>query len=123
MIQGVVNSAYEPIVRLAVQGPSGPGREVEAVVDTGFNAFLSLPSSLVTELGLPFVTRASAFLADGTQVRFDVYYVTVTWDGQPRHVYVHMSDTTPLIGMRLLDRHNLNIAVEDGGSVVIQAKE
>lgn len=31
--------------------------------------------------------------------------------------------TTPLVGMRMLDRHNLNIDVEDGGRVVIQAKE
>ncbi len=123
MIQGVVNSAYEPIVRLAVQGPSGQGREVEAVVDTGFNAFLSLPSPLVTELGLPFVTRASAFLADGTQVRFDVYYVTVLWDGQPRQVYAHISDATPLIGMRLLDSHDLSIQVRSGGRVVIEAGE
>ena len=30
---------------------------------------------------------------------------------------------TPLVGMLLLDRHNLSIAIEDGGSVVIQAKE
>ncbi len=122
MIEGVVNSAYEPVVRLAVQGPSGQGREVDAVVDTGFNAFLSLPSSLVTELELPFVTRTSAFLADGTRVRFNVYYVTVLWDGQPRQVYVHMSDATPLLGMALLDSHNLNIDVEDRGRVAIERK-
>ena len=119
----MVNAAYEPIVSLAVQGPPGPGREIEAVVDTGFNAFLSLPSSLVTELELPFVTSTSAFLADGTQVRFNVYDVTVLWDGQTRHVYVHMSDTTPLVGMRLLDSHSLNLEVESGGRVVIQARE
>ena len=29
----------------------------------------------------------------------------------------------PLVGMRLLDRHNLNMDVEDGGRVVIQARE
>ena len=33
------------------------------------------------------------------------------------------ADTTPLVGMRLLDRHNLNMDVEDGGRVVIQARE
>ncbi len=122
MIEGVVNSAYEPIVRLVVQGPAGLIREVEAVVDTGFNAFLSLPSSLVTELELPFVTRTSAFLADGTLARFNVYYVTVLWDGQPRQVYVHMSDTTPLVGMALLDSHSLYVEVEDRGRVIIERR-
>lgn len=36
---------------------------------------------------------------------------------------VNAADTTPLVGMRMLERHNLNIDVEDGGRVIIQAKE
>ena len=69
------------------------------------------------------MTTNPAFLADGSEVTFDVYSGMVMWDGRLRNVDVHMSDTTPLIGMRLLGRHNLNIDVEDGGRVVIQAKE
>ena len=106
-----------------MQGPSGRAREVEAVIDTGFTGFLSLPSALVTELGLPFLTNESAMLADGSLVRFNVHDATALWDGRPRRVYAHLSDATPLVGMRMLDRHNLNIDVEDGGRVVIQAKE
>ncbi len=123
MIRGVVNAAYEPIVRLAVQGPSGRSREIEAVVDTGYNGYLTLPPALASALGLRFVTTNPAFLADGSEVTFDVYSVTVLWDGHPRDVDVHMSDATPLIGMRLLHGHNLDIDVEDGGHIVIQAKE
>ena len=122
MIEGLVNDAYEPIIGLAVQGPSGQSREIDAVVDTGFNAFLSLPPSLVTELGLPFVTSTSAVLADGALVRFNVYNVTVLWDGQPRRVYAHMSDTTPLVGMQLFHGHSLYVEARDGGRVVIQAE-
>ena len=40
-----------------------------------------------------------------------------------RYVLANAADTTSLIGMRLLNRHNLNIEVEDGGPVVIQARE
>ncbi len=123
MIQGVVNAAYEPIVRLAIQGPSGQSREIEAVVDTGYNGYLTLPPALAPTLGLPFVTTNPAFLADGSEVTFDVYSVTVLWDGQARHVDAHMSDATPLVGMRLLHSHNLNIDVEAGGRVLIQAGE
>ena len=43
--EGVVNAAYEPVVTLAVQGPAGQTRETEAVVDTGYNGFLTLPPS------------------------------------------------------------------------------
>ena len=44
-------------------------------------------------------------------------------NGQPRYVLAGAAGTTPLVSMRMLDRHNLNIDVEDAGRVVIQAKE
>jgi len=56
-------------------------------------------------------------------VPFDVYDVTVLWDGRPVRVEADAADATPLVGMRLLDSHNLNIDVEDGGRVVVQAKD
>ena len=40
----------------------------------------------------------------------------------PVMVLADAADTTSLAGMRMLDRHNLNIDVEDGGRVVIHAK-
>ena len=42
---------------------------------------------------------------------------------EPIEVLAGAADTTPLVGMRMLDRYNLNIDVEDGGRVTIQAKE
>ena len=122
MIQGTVNAAYEPIVRFAVQGPSGQSREIEAIVDTGYNGHLMLTPELVSELDLPFVTASRAFLADGREAIFNVYGVTVLWDGNYRYVDAYMSDATPLVGMRLLDGHNLNIEVVNGGRVAIQAR-
>ncbi len=123
MIQGYVNEAYEAVVPLTLQGQSGQTREIEAVIDTGYTGFLTVPHSLVMELGLPYRNRDLAILADGSEATFDVYRVTVLWDGQPKHVDAYAADATPLAGMRLLDRHNLNIDVEDGGRVVIQARE
>ena len=123
MILGTVNDSYEAVIYLTVQGPSGQVREIEAVIDTGFTGFLSLPSALATELGLPFLTSESALLADGSLVRFSVHDATTFWDGQLRRVYAHLSDTTPLIGMRMLDNYDLSIQVRDGGRVVIQTGE
>ena len=123
MIEGVVNAAYEPVVVLAVQGPSGQASEIEAIIDTGFTGFLTVTPALATELRLALEGTSRATLADGSEVTFDVYDVAVLWDGQPKYVLADAADTTPLVGMRLLDRHNLNIDVEDGGRVVIQAKE
>ena len=122
MIEGVVNAAYEAVVTIRLQGPEGQAQDIEAVVDTGYSGFLTLPTALVAELGLPFAYIGQAFLANDTEVDFDVHYVTVLWDGQPRDIEADATGSTPLVGMLLLDKHNLSIDVEDGGSVVIQAR-
>ena len=123
VIEGVVNAGLEAVVSLTVQGPSGQSREIEAVIDTGFNDFLTVPSALAAELGLAYRNRGQMILADGSEVTFDIYRAALLWDGKPRHAYVYAADATPLVGMRMLDRHNLSIDVEDGGRVLIQAKE
>ena len=93
------------------------------MIDTGFTGFLTVTPALVTELGLSLEGISRATLADGSEVTFDVYDVAVLWDGQPRYVLADAAETTPLVGMRLLDSHNLNIDVVDGGRVIIQAKQ
>ncbi len=122
MIEGTVNAAYEAVILLTVQGPAGRSREIEAVVDTGYDGRLTLPSALALALELPFVTINPVILADGSEVTLDVRSASVLWDGLPLSVDVHISDAFPLVGMRLLSGHNLNIDVEDGGQVLITAK-
>ena len=116
-----MNADYEPVITLAVRGPSGRWRDTEAVVDTGFNGFLTLPTQLVTDLELPFASIGRATLADGSEVAFSVFRATVHWDGRRIDVEASGADTTPLVGMRLLDGYNLNIDVTAGGRVLIQA--
>ena len=123
MIQGVVNAAYEAVVSFSLQGAEGRSREIEAVVDTGYTGFLTLPPALVDDLELPFAYVGRAFLANDAEVDFDVHDVTVLWDGQPRKVRAAATGSTPLVGMLLLDGHDLSIQVRDGGRVVIQAGE
>ena len=122
MIEGMVNAAYEAALILTVQGQESRAREIEAVIDTGYNGFLTLPPALVGELDLPFVTSGEATLADGSAVSFDIQMVTVDWDGQARHVEADAAETTPLVGMRLLAGHDLHVEVENGGRVVIEAR-
>ena len=121
MIEGIVNADLEAVVTVPVSGPAGQVRDIEAVIDTGFNGLLTLPSALVGELGLPYVTRSRATLANGSEDVCNVHDATVLWDGQPRHVRVDAADATPLVGMTLLEGHDLHIDVHNGGRVLIQA--
>ena len=121
MITGTVNADSEAIIRLQVQGPTGHTQEVDALIDTGFNGFLTLPPALVTALGLTRRSRGRAQLANGREELFDIYGVTILWDGQPRYVEADAVDTMPLVGMSLLDGYDLHIQVMAGGQVVVQA--
>ncbi len=120
MIEGVVNASHEAVV---AQGPAGQARDIEAVIDTGYSGFLTLPTALVAELGLPFAYMGQAFLANDDAVSFDVHDATVLWDGQPRQIKADATGSTPLVGMLLLDRYDLSIQVRTGGRVVIQSGE
>ncbi|MCY3801056.1 MAG: clan AA aspartic protease [Chloroflexi bacterium] len=122
MIQGMVNASHEAVVALSLQGPEGQAQDIEAVIDTGYSGFLTLPTALVSELELPFAYMGQALLANDDEVPFDVHDVTVLWDDQPRHIKADATGSTPLVGMLLLDGHNLNIEVERGGRVVIEAR-
>ena len=99
MIHGAVNAAYEAVVRLTVQGPSGQAREIEAVVDTGYNGFLTLPPALVTELGLVYRDRGRAILADGSEALFDIYDVAVLWDNRLRNTRASAPLTPPRLSV------------------------
>jgi clan AA aspartic protease len=121
MITGMVNANREATLRLLVRGPQGHQQEIEAIIDTGFTGFLTLPPLLVTTLRLAWLCRQPGILADGRVEYFDVYVATVIWDGQPRIVEVEAVDTEPLVGMSLLEHHTLRIDILTGGSVTITA--
>ena len=121
MITGVVNANREETMRLIVSGPNGQEREIEAIIDTGFTGFLTLPPALVQALRLPWLCRQPGILADGSVEVFDVYIATAIWDEQPRTVEIEAANTEPLVGMSLLDRPALRIDVLTGGVVTITA--
>jgi clan AA aspartic protease len=121
VIVGTVTENREAIIRLIVRGLYGQEQEVEAVIDTGFTGFLTLPPRLITSLGLTWLGREEGVLSDGSLQVFDVYTATVIWDGQPRSVIADAADTDLLVGMGLMYRYDLRIQVVDGGTVTIEA--
>jgi len=118
MITGVVKSA-EGRVRLEVKGVRGREQEVEAVIDTGYTASLTLPPALIVALGLGWRSLDRGTLADGSECLFDVYEAKVVWDGKVRRVLVDEADTDPLVGMRLLRGYELKMQVRARGKVTI----
>ena len=121
MITGVVTADRQAIIHLMVRGPAGQEQELEAIIDTAFDGWLSLPSSVIVSLGLVWRQRGRALLADGRESVFDIYEATVDWDGEGRRIPVDEAETAPLIGMSLLEGYELTVQAQAGGNVTIRA--
>jgi clan AA aspartic protease len=121
MIIGMVNAHREATISLIVQDANGQGHDIDAVIDTGFTGFLTLPAALIAALGLTWRGYATAVLGDGSLQQFDVYAAAVIWDGQTRVVEIDAAETDPLVGMGLLYGHEVRIQAIDGGMVTIEA--
>jgi clan AA aspartic protease len=121
MIYGVVNLRREATLPLVVGNSNGQRQVIDTVIDTGFSGFLSLPSSIITTLDLPWSASDIATLGDGSETLFDLYTATVIWDGQHREIYIAESETEPLLGMALLYGYRLQVDTIEGGSVKIEA--
>jgi clan AA aspartic protease len=120
MMQGRVNQRCEATLSIAVKNGEKT-QMIDAVIDTGFSGFLTLPSDTISILGFSWEGRDIATLGDGTFCTFEVYIGLVIWDGQYREIYINESETIPLIGMQLLRGYDLRIQAIEGGLVTIEA--
>jgi clan AA aspartic protease len=117
MITGIVNADFEPIISLSICGSDGKVYTQKAIVDTGFNGWLSLPSDLIAELNLEWKRRGRAILGDGTECVFDVYEAVLVWDGNMLTIPIDEADSEPLVGMSLMEGYQLTVQVLEGDHV------
>lgn len=118
MITGRVTN-LEAIIAIDVAGPTQPPREVEAVIDTGYNGYITLPSDVVSALGLQFAGHRGATLADGSVTILSAYLATVVWHGRKQDVLVSQTAGTPLVGMSMLRGSRVAMDVTGGGALTI----
>src|SRR5579864_7538875 len=86
---------------------------IEFVIDTGFDGFLMLPVAAVTRLGLPFLYRLDANLADDRRKSTPVHGARIVWDGQEIEVQVLAMGRRALLGTLLLDGFRLIVPFRD----------
>lgn len=120
MIRGKVVQ-QEAFVRLRVAGPGGRSRVIVAVVDTGYTESLSLRRETIEFLKLEWHSDNLALLADGSECLYNTYSAFVDWNGSKRRILVDESETDPMLGMALLEGHDLCIAVRENGPVTIRS--
>jgi clan AA aspartic protease len=121
MMQGVVNLRREATLTVVVGNSNRQLQSIEAVIDTGFNGFLSLPSTIIATLNLPWSGSDFVTLGDGSETFFDLYNAMVIWDGQYCEIDIAESETEPLLGTALLYGYRLQVDNIEGGLVKIEA--
>ena len=98
----------------------GCQQEIEAVIDSGYTGWLTLPPTAIAALNLRWRTVGRGILAHGSVSSFDVYQGNVVWDGRVRRIFVDEFDATPLVGMALLRGYEYKMQVRARGKVTIK---
>lgn len=119
MIRGSVNRHLEPWIEINIQDRGGESHLVQAILDTGFNGFLTLPAAWLLDMDLESSGQTHVTLADGRDIVSDVFIAIVLWNGQWITIDVEAADTEPFIGMSLLHGYDVRLRVEPGGEVLV----
>lgn len=120
MITGKITVHREAVIELEVVGLNQLSR-IEAVIDTGFTGYLTLPSTLIDRLKLQQAGEQITILGDENRVVLKRYVAKVLWHGAERDVYILQAEGGPLIGMSLLYGSRLILDVVTDGEVTIDA--
>ncbi len=119
MITGVV-TANAAVIAVQLVGTNGQTATLDAIVDTGFNGFLTLPLPEIARLGFAYQGNMEAVLGDGSETMMDMFLGAVRWEGQIREGTVLAAEGTPLVGMALLHGSRVTLDITDGGPVTIE---
>jgi clan AA aspartic protease len=119
VIQGTRNPNREAIVSIAIRNDNSGEVTTEAVVDTGFNGYISLTREVIERLQLSPFSTAERLLADGTRAVTNLYIARIVWHGRELIVAAEDVEDTCLIGMELLLDNLATFDVRNGGPVTI----
>lgn len=119
MTVGTATEGGELLVWVQVIGPRGAA-DLAAVLDTGYDGWLTLPTAMIAELGLVWEDHVTLTLADGSKQRADVYVAEVEWGGERRWTRVTLVEGDILLGTALLFGHELRAEFAPGGVVELR---
>ena len=124
--QVVLAGRVEPVnilearISVAVAGPSMEFWEVEAVIDTGFSGWLTLPEVAVRGLDLQIYRRRRVRIADNRVTWMLTYRAVAQWQGRQIDILVHQTENPrPLLGTAMLEHCRLTVDMQEGGPVTV----
>ncbi len=103
------DSRKHPKIRLTVVG-ARKSSLLEAILDTGFDGYLSLPISVAVTLGIELVSIIPVEYADGRRSQELVFSVKIDFDGKEELVPATLTaGAEALAGTALLSKYELRV--------------
>ncbi|MBM3707309.1 MAG: hypothetical protein FJW69_03050 [Actinobacteria bacterium] len=119
MIEGIVNNFDEPIIKLDLMLSSDILKKISAVVDTGFNGYISIPANLIGESDWDFIGTEEYELANGEIVEEKVYIGKIIFDGDELQVFSLTNRSTDvLIGTKVLKNKILKVDFKNSRVII-----
>lgn len=118
MITGKIKDERVATIEVEVIGLNQRAK-IEAILDTGFTDYLTLPEFLIDYLKLPRIGTRRTIIAHGGAVFLNLYLAKVIWHDKERDIEVLQTDRQPLVGISLLHGSRVTLDVVTNGNVTI----
>jgi clan AA aspartic protease len=120
MVRGTFDTSGSPVINVEVSGPSGPRRNLTAIVDTGFTGFLSIPSAELAQVGLAPTGAALVILADQTPLPTSTCIGTAHLGSESRVgiIVIDVGGVEVLLGMDFLRKFGKRLIVDPANDIV-----
>ena len=113
MLNGYFRDNKCPLTTIIVVGTKGE-EEVEAIVDTGFNGYLTIPHFIARRVGMEFTNAiSSSSIADGSSSPSLIYTGKIVYDNSRIDILFDVQENCKvLLGTALLEELGLTLFVD-----------
>ena len=108
-MKGIVNHNFEPVIRIGLI-LAGKIKQFDAIIDTGFNGFISIPHKIIEQTSWQFIGYEAYELASGETIKDKVFLGDIVFSKTIKYTYILSNKTNDiLIGTKLLAGKILSI--------------
>lgn len=100
-MKGFINSNFEPVIKIGI-AVDGKTDKFDAIIDTGFNGFISIPHKIINKTSWQFMGYEAYELASGEIMKDKVFLGDIIFNDRKKYTYILSNKTSDiLIGTKL----------------------